>query len=47
MSKKTTFNTTLQEKLTQRAIRSENDIKKGRVLSRADIIRQTDKLIKK
>jgi sialic acid synthase SpsE len=45
--KKTTLDTVLRKKLTQRAIRSEEDIKKGRVLSRADIIRQTDKLIKK
>jgi hypothetical protein len=45
--KKTTLDAILREKLTQRAIRSEEDIKDGRVLSRAEIIRQTDKLIKK
>ncbi len=44
--KKTTLDTVLRDKLTNRAIRSEEDIKEGRVLSRAEIIRQTDKLIK-
>ncbi len=45
--KKTTLDTVLREKLTRRAIRSEEDIKVGRVLSRAEIIRQTNKLIRK
>lgn len=45
--KKTTLDSVLREKLTQRAIRSEEDIKEGRVLNRAEIIRQTDKRIKK
>lgn len=45
--RKTTLDTILREKLSQRAIRSEEDIKSGRVLSRKEIIRQTDKLIKK
>ncbi len=45
--KKTTLDSILREKLTQRAIRSEEDIKEGRVLNRAEIIRQTDKRIKK
>ena len=45
--KKTTLDTTLREKLTQRAIRSEEDIKDGRVLSRSEIIKKTDKLIQK
>lgn len=45
--RKTSLDTTLREKLSQRAIRSEEDIKSGRVLSRKEIIRQTDKLIKK
>ena len=45
--KKTTLDTILREKLSQRAIRSEEDIKSGRVLGRKEIIRQTDKLIKK
>ncbi len=44
--KKTTLDTVLREKLTHRAMRSEEDIKEGRVLNRAEIIRQTDKLIK-
>jgi len=45
--KKTTLDSVLREKLTRRAIQSEEEIKTGRVLSRAEIIRQTDKLIKK
>lgn len=45
--RKTTLDTILREKLSQRAIRSEEDIKSGRVLNRKEIIRQTDKLIKK
>ena len=45
--KKTTLDAILREKLTQRAIRSEEDIKKGKVLTRAEIIKKTDKLIKK
>ncbi len=45
--KKTTLDTVLREKLTRRAIKSEEDIKSGRVLSRAEVIRKTDKLIKK
>jgi hypothetical protein len=45
--KKTTLDTILREKLSQRAIRSEEDIKSGRVLNRKEIIIQTDKLIKK
>ena len=45
--KKTTLDSVLREKLTQRAIKSEEDIKAGRVLSRAEIIRQTDKRLKK
>lgn len=45
--RKTTLDTILREKLSQRAIRSEEDIKSGRVLSKKEIIRQTDKLIKK
>ena len=45
--RKTTLDTDLREKLSQRAIRSEEDIKSGRVLNRKEIIRQTDKLIKK
>lgn len=45
--RKTSLDTTLRKKLSQRAIRSEEDIKSGRVLSRKEIIRQTDKLIKK
>ena len=43
--RKTTLDTILREKLSQRAIRSEEDIKSGRVLSKKEIIRQTDKLI--
>ena len=45
--KKTTLDAILREKLTQRAINSEEDIKEGRVLNRSEIIRKTDKLIKK
>lgn len=45
--KKTTLDAIMREKLTQRAIQSEEDIKKGRVLSRAEMIKKTDKLIKK
>ncbi len=45
--RKTTLDTVLREKLSQRAIRSEEDIKSGRVFSRKEIIRQTDKVIKK
>jgi len=45
--RKTTLDTILREKLSQRAMRSEEDIKSGRVLSRKEIILQTDKLIKK
>ncbi len=45
--KKTTLDTVLREKLTRRAIQSEEDIKFGRVLSRAEVIRKTDKLMKK
>ncbi len=45
--KKTTLDTVLREKLTQRAIRSEEDIKEKRVLSRTEIMRHTNKLIKK
>ncbi len=37
--KKTTLDTVLREKLTHRAMRSEEDIKEGRVLNRAEIIR--------
>lgn len=36
--KKTTLDATLREKLTQRAIRSEEDINEGRVLSKSEII---------
>lgn len=45
--RKTTLDTILREKLSQRALRSEEDINSGRVLNRKEIIRQTDKLIKK
>ncbi len=45
--RKTTLDTILREKLSQRAMRSEEDIKSGRVLNRKEIIHQTDKLIKK
>jgi hypothetical protein len=44
---KTALDTVLREKLTRRAIQSEDDIKEGRLLSRSEIIRKTDKLIKK
>ena len=45
--RKTTLDNILREKLSQRALRSEEDINSGRVLNRKEIIRQTDKLIKK
>jgi hypothetical protein len=45
--RKTSLDTTLREKLRQRAIQSEEDIKEGRVLSRTEIIRQTNRLIRK
>lgn len=45
--KKTTLDSVLREKLTSRAIRSEEDINEGRVLNRAEIVRHTDKLIRK
>jgi hypothetical protein len=45
--KKNALDNDLQEKLTNRAIKSEEDIKAGRVLNRSEIIRQTNKLIKK
>lgn len=44
--RKTSLDTTLREKLSQRAIRSEEDIKSGRVLSRKEIIR-ADKILQK
>ncbi len=40
---KTSLNPVLREKLTKRAIQSEEDIKNNRVLSRADIVKQTDR----
>lgn len=45
--KKTTLDTSLREKLTKRAIKSEEDMKLGKVLTKAQLIKQTDKLIKK
>ncbi|MCE9540306.1 MAG: hypothetical protein K8R85_13970 [Bacteroidetes bacterium] len=45
--RKTTLDNILRKKLSQRALRSEEDINSGRVLNRKEIIRQTDKLIKK
>lgn len=45
--KKTTLDSILRDKLSQRAIQSEEDIKVGRVLGRAEIIKQTNKLIRK
>lgn len=42
--KKTTIDTVLREKLTQRAIKSEKDIKEGRTMSREEVIKKTNKL---
>jgi hypothetical protein len=44
---KTTLDTTLREKLSRRAMRAEEDIKADRTFSRAEIVKQTNKLIKK
>ena len=45
--KKTSLDTTLRDKLSERAIHSEDDIIQGRILTKAEIIKQTNKLIKK
>ena len=44
---KTTLDTDLKIKLTGRALRAETDIKEGRVLSKSEFIRQSDKALKK
>ena len=44
---KTALNPELKEKLTRRAIQSEDDIKKGRILTKAEIVRLTEKRIRK
>ncbi|HTA27226.1 MAG TPA: hypothetical protein VK809_05525 [Bacteroidia bacterium] len=41
---KTGLDATLKEKLTNRALQSEKEILSGKLLSKADIIRQTDKV---
>ena len=41
---KTGLDATLKEKLTNRALQSEKEILSGKLLSKADIIRQTDKI---
>jgi len=41
--KKTSLNTALREKLTQRALASEEDIQAGRVLSKEEVIRLTNR----
>ena len=45
--KKTSLDTVLREKLSRRAIQSEEDIKEGRLLSKTEMIKQTDTLIRK
>lgn len=44
---KTGLNATLKEKLTNRALQSEKEIASGKLLSKEDIIRQTDKSLEK
>lgn len=41
------LDTTLREKLTSRALKAEKDIKAGRVLSKEEMIRKTNKIIGK
>ncbi len=41
---KTGLDSTLKEKLTNRALQSEKEIISGKLLSKADVIRQTDKI---
>lgn len=43
---KTPLNAVIPEKLTQWAMQLEEDIKEGRVMSRAEVVRLADKLIK-
>ena len=45
--KKTTLDSVLREKLTNRALQSEVDIKNGRVLTKSEVIQQTNRIIKK
>jgi len=41
---KTGLDATLKEKLTNRALQSEKEIISGKLLSKAEVIRQTDKI---
>lgn len=41
------LDSSLREKLSGRALRAEKDIKDGRVMSRAEVVRKTNKLIGK
>ena len=41
------LNATLKDKLTSRAMQSEKEIKSGRLLSKAEVLRQTDKIHEK
>jgi hypothetical protein len=44
-AKKGNLNSTLKEKLTERALKSLEDIKEGRLLSRDEMERETDDLL--
>ena len=47
IQQKATLDATLKEKLTNRALQSENEITLGQLLSKAEVIRQTDKIMAK